>query len=387
MPDEFNGGGTPSSAAPAAAPAASPPPSAPAPSPSSPPAASSAPAPQSSGGTAAGSGSGLSGQPASAAPAAAQWTGVRDALRGYGLDPASFADDHAALAALVNGYQQARQYAPMIPKVQDYLQHADQFGGWMREQEAARAKAEAEKNAWWKAPQFDPSWERFLQRDATGQIVATPDAPPGIVDKFRAAQAHQRDFLQKFAFDPMAQIKPGIEQVAREIAEKIVAEKLGGYQVNNQAQTFIQENSGWLHSRDDQGRLLADAQGQPLLSEWGQRFQGYLERATKMGITDYEARKDFALTAVQRDYLHARTQQGSQSVAAPTAPTPAGDPSKEQFLQQAAARRGGAAAATNQPPGAAPVAPGLSRHSLAARMLADLNANGFAAGQTIEGRR
>jgi hypothetical protein len=260
---------------------------------------------------------------------------VREALAGLGVDlRGQFQDDQAALAHLAVAYRQSQQMQPFVPYLQQYAQHGEQFQAWMRQQ--AQAQQQAQQAQQWKPPEFDPRWQQMVQRNPITQALEpAPGAPPDVVQKLQAAEAHRRSFLEKLPFDPMGALKQaGVEDLIRAEAQKIVQEQLGSYQAQQQAASFIQENSGWLHQRDAQGNVARDPMtGRPQLSEWGQKFAGYLQQLEpRYGA---QAAQNMALTAIQRDFLYARQQAAAQ----PAATAAAGQTANEQFLQQAAAAR------------------------------------------------
>ena len=267
------------------------------------------------------------------------------------------------------------------------MRNADGFNAYLRQQqEAAQKQQAAQQPTWWKAPEYDPSWASKLTRDpATGEVKALPGNDPTLVQKYLAWAEHQRGFLDKFAQNPIEAIKPGIEQIARQMAQEIVQQHLGGYQQQTQAQQVVEQNSAWIHERDAQGRLIMDPRtGKPALSHWGQVYAGYVREAENLGIRDVQKVSRFALTGVQRDYMAARMQQQQ----APQQAAAAGEAAKQQFLQNAGAgvhspnvgsqHAGGVNGAPNNPP------PMKTQRDLAAIMLQNMQAAGFQPNQQLD---
>lgn len=342
-----------SSTAPAA-PAASPAPSGGTPSPT--PTSSPASSPSSVGSGAASPGSAAT--TGTATPAS-----VRDQLRQYGIDPSSFADDSAAIQHLVLAHRQAQQQNQMQPYAQRYFQHAAQFEAWMQQQQAQ--EAQKQQQSWWKAPEYNPAWRNQVQRDpTTGQLVAGPGASPDVVQKLQAWNDHQLGFLDKFAQDPVGSIRPGIEQVVNEVAQRLVQQQLQGYHDQQYTNDYLQQNQ-WLFMRDQQGQQVLDQNRQPVLSNEGRIFRQYLNQASQMGIGRIQDQQQYALGMTQRDLALSRLQ-------APT-PAAANDAAKQQFLQAAAGNH----IAHPGTPGAQVVPPTAPGASLAQRMSAAFQANGF----------
>jgi hypothetical protein len=356
-------------------------------------AASSAPAPASFSTPTSAAGGGTPSPAPAAAAATPEYVSVREALAGYGLDLRSqFPDDHQALQHLIGQVRAAEQNRQMAQYGELYVQHAGPFQQWMREQQQAQAAAAQKQAEWFKAPEYDARWESQLTRDpATGEIRAVPGAPPDLVQKYAAWRDHQRSFLDKFSRDPIGSIRPGIEQVVDQLVQQRVQQHLGQYQERSAAQSFIQENSRWLHARDADGGVLRDERtGAPQLSPLGQRFAAYVGEAQQLGLAGTPAQSKYAMAMVQRDYLAAQAQAGATPPpAAPAAPAAPADPNaaaKAAFLRQAGAGAGGTPAVAPAPQntnGQPPAATGP--RALSQRLMAAMTSNGFAPGQTVLG--
>lgn len=266
-----------------------------------------------------------------ATPAAPQ-VSLRDSLKPLLGDVVTqFQDDEAALHNLALAYKQSQQYQQYAPYLQQYLAHADKFGAYMKEQQAAEQKEQAAKQQWFKAPEYDPAWaDKISQDPTTGQWRVKDGYSPDIVNKFLTAVEHQRGFLNKFAFDPIGAIRPGVEQVAAQVAQQLIQQHLGGYRDEVFARNFVDTNSQWLHQRDAAGNVVYNqATRMPELSDDGRRFRDYVLHAQNtLGIGDVHAQQQYALGMVQRDYAIAQlTSQGAQA---------AGAQAKHNFLAQAA---------------------------------------------------
>lgn len=271
------------------------------------------------------------------------WMGIRDAARQYGYDLGNVADDHAALQQLILRAQQSQQLQQMAQYGQLYLQHADQFQRWQREQQESAQRQQQQAAQWFKAPEWDANWRNLITRDPqTGEYKPAPGAPPDIVQKYLTGLQHQQSFLERFAFDPIGAIKPGLEQMVQQIAGQIAQQQLGGYRDQTFAQGFIQQNSPWLYQQDQNGQQIRGMDGRPVLSQWGQAFRGYVAEAAQSGIGNEEMRAKYAMSMVQRDFLAYQQQLSQQQ--------PAGDAAKQQFIQQAQAAQAAQFPAPQQQP-------------------------------------
>lgn len=268
---------------------------------------------------------------------------VRDVLAGYGLDVRNqFQNDHAALQHLAMVAQQAQQQQQLIPYAQEYLQNAAAFQQWQQEQQRARQAQQQQQESWWKAPEYDPSWKEKIYRDAQGNLQVLPGNDPFLLQKYNAWVNHQQKFLNDFSRDPIGAIKPGIEQMVAQQAQQIVQQQLAAMREQTAAQQFVQQNSDWLHEKQN-GQLVIDPRtGQPALSSLGRQFAQYVFQAHDMGLRDTASQQRYAMALMERDYYAAK--MGGQQGVTQQQTLNAGDAAKANFLQQAAA----AGAATQQ---------------------------------------
>lgn len=247
--------------------------------------------------------------------AAAAGMSVRDFLRGQGLDLSHLQDDHAALSHLTLAYRQAQEAQRWAPYAQQYAQHQEAFQNYLRQQQAQMQQPQAAQS-WWKAPEFDPAWRHQMQRNSvTGQLEPIPGAPADIVDKYHAAVQHQQKFLDKFAFDPMGAIKPGIEEVAQQIAMQVVQQHLGQFQQRSQAEQLINQNADWLYQKDQGGNFVYGPSyqrtGKPELSQTGRMYANHVAALEQGGVRDQTALHQYAYAMTERDVLLARQSQGT----------------------------------------------------------------------------
>jgi len=327
----------------------------------------------------------LGGTPAPATPAgtpaAPEYQSVRDALANYGLDlRGQFSDDHAALQHLIGQVRAAQSLQQLAQYGQAYLQQAPQFAQWQQAQEAARRQAAQAQAQWFRAPEYDPRWLSQITRDSTtGELRVVAGAPPEVLPKYNAWIDHQRSFLDRFSRDPIGAIRPGIEQVVQQVAEQMVQQHLGNYRETSEAQRFVAEHSGWLHSHDAQGHAVMDPRtGREQLSPLGQRFEQYVREAAQMGLQGTQAQARYALGLVQRDYVLAQAQAAAGSGMNPADP---GAAAKASFVQTAQA--GAQAAPGANVNGQAP--PATGPRGLYQRLMANMAANGFGPGQQLVG--
>lgn len=310
---------------------------------------------------------------------------VRDALANYGLDlRGQFQDDHAALQYMALQMRQAQQAQQLAQYGQLYVQHADQFQRFLTQQQEEQRRQQ-QQPGWWNAPQYDPTWSQKIMRDpTTGELRAVPGAPPDTVQKYLQWVEHQKTFLDRFSQDPIGAIRPGIEEVVQQVAQRMLQQQMYVQQDQQVANEFLRQNADWLYAKDQSGQVLANPQtGQPMLSEYGRRFAYYVNEAEQMGLSDSSRQQQYAMRSLQRDYLMQIYQQQGQQQQQVQAPSPQ-QQANQQFLQQAAARNGvgGPVPPAGNVQGSVPVQP--SQRGLEEMLARNLAAAGFGPGQTLE---
>lgn len=306
---------------------------------------------------------------------------VRDVLASYGYDVRNqFQNDHAALQHMAFLARQAQEQQQILPYAQEYMRNAAEFQQWQqqRQQELARQQ-QPKQEPWFKAPDYDPSWQQKIYRDANGNLQVLPGNDPALINKYTAWVEHQQRFLNNFSKDPVGAIKPGIEEMVQQVAGQMIQQQLARMQEQQFAQTFIERNSEWLHERDAQGNLLQDPRtGRPALSSLGRQFAQYVQQAERMGLYDSHTQQQYAMTALQRDFLASRYQQ--------QAGLSQGEAAKQQFLAQAAGQQAAAPAATQANTNGSYQAPnGNSLRGLQELMAREFAAAGIGPGTNLVG--
>jgi hypothetical protein len=300
------------------------------------------------------------------------YTPVREALKIYGLDLPEGVDDHAALQQLILGYRQAQQANQLAQYGQVYLQHADRFNEFLRQQqqaEASRQQQEQQKPWWsqyWSPPEFDKSWTDMIQRNEQGELTIRPGADPSVLPKFLAYQNFRRQQAERLMENPFKFFEEPVRALAREAAQEILQSGFQQQRETSLASDFVQRNSSWLHQRDSEGRLLytttQDGRQVPALTQHGQLFTRYVLEAQQRGMYDVQVQQDYATRMLERDVALAKLNQlqaGSQ-----------GEQQKQQFIQKHAA------GAASHPQVAASVQNGVSQTTTRSS-LADMLRQGF----------
>lgn len=226
-------------------------------------------------------------------------------------------DPRALAERLYSAYQQEQQathalsqYQQVMPIAQEYLQNRTQYEQWKASlnqqqvpvQQQPVATPQPENKSWWDPPALKDSHRRYIVKDENGRDMISPDAP---LDAKAAIQDHfdyRANFAEKFLSNPQEALGPMVQQMAQEQANSIVQEQIQVAAQQHYVSQVEQSNRDWLY----------DADGN--VSKEGIVTKNAIEQATQLGITDPEARWQFALQAVEADLMR-RTLEAQRSTA------------------------------------------------------------------------
>lgn len=267
-------------------------------------------------------------------------------------------------------HRDVSQLRPLAPYLSTYTQYAPQFHDWLKTQQPAGAPPKGENEPWWKEmwnpPEYDHSWESYIQVGADGKKGFAPETPPEVIAKYQSYRQFRTQQAEKMLQNPFQFFEGAIDRRAKTIAESIVKEHLGHLQQKQSASEYIQQNKSWLYDLGPDGnpkvgQTLNPMTGQyiqtPILSQWGQKFYQYAQQRAEWqqsrGVQDEEDMKQWAQTAVERDYAIALYQSGRAQAA------PGGAPASPSLSPQQAANQ--AFLSNNNPPAAMPRSNGNQR--------------------------
>jgi hypothetical protein len=229
-----------------------------------------------------------------------------------------FQDDRTFMEAVLAQAQAANVAQQQIAAMQNYqgaLAQAQQLAAQQRQ--AAAAPAAKPLNAIWNPPEFNPAWQSLVRADEKGVPTLIPGAPADILPKYLAYQQYRQQFAERFLSNPEETLMPLINSAADERARAMVRQEIESRQEAHYIESFVSENSGWLHAKDSTGRTVTNPQnGKPVLSPAGQRFHQYVVAADQSGIKNVRAQEEYARAFLQRDILMAQQQAGGAAAAA-----------------------------------------------------------------------
>ncbi len=220
---------------------------------------------------------------------------------------AGYQDDASFVRAVLAQGAAARSQVDQLSRAIGQLQSQPQLP-----QQQAQAQIPANPvSQVWNPPEYNPAWEALVSRAADGTVTPIPGAPPEVVGKLTAYHAYRRAFADKLTSDPISTLRPLIEQVATEKAQQMAMATTAQAQEQSFIQNFVAQNSGWLHARDANGNVISNpANGQPMLSQMGYRFQQHVAQAQQLGIQGAINQEAYARNQLRHDV--AMEQLGQQ---------------------------------------------------------------------------
>lgn len=304
-------------------------------------------------------------QPEPAPPQPSVWSAFRSLPEFQGVE-----DDRAIAQRLYQALEREKQashalaqYQQVMPVAQQYLRDRPEFEKWRASQQAQSQpqpqpaqQAKPEASPWWNPPKVRDSSRRWIVKDEHGRDTIHAEAPLDAKQELQEYYAYRQDFAEKFLTNPEEALAPMVTRMAQQQAEQIVSQQLADAGRKQYVQTLEDQNKDWLFS-DYQNRVV---------SKEGEAARKYIEHAARMGISDPEARWQYALEMVERDLLHQvtsaqagqyRQQAFQQSLdSIPQAPPPQAAPQRSQaeqnmeYLRRAASRTANRAGVqTNSP--------------------------------------
>lgn len=302
----------------------------------------------------------------------ADYDDIRDYARQAGLDLSHLPDSRAAadyllqLARANNAYlEYGRQLAPYYSQFTQWLQSQQQGGGQQGQQQQQRPANP------FGIPEYDPGWLELVERDANGNWIPKPGAPPDIVFRIQNYSRARQAALDRLLSNPADVLGPVLQQAIQPMLQQYLQQNLGHYQDQQFANQFVSQNSQWLHMRDQNGNIITDPITRtPVLTNEGHRFLQHLRKAEEIGIRSLQDQQAYAMNMLRAEGVTSIFGTSGASNA-----TQQRDASNQNFLNQHNRRQPNhSGSATNLPNGDPPPNPGLS---LRERLLKNLQTNGI----------
>jgi hypothetical protein len=290
--------------------------------------------------------------------------GFRDALKSRGYDVSQFDDDEAIVDHLV---EQARVSArvPQLEQAARYVEYlapyADEIDKLVQaKQQPAAEPTPAEEHYWGTAPEWDPTWEQYLETDASGKVTTAPNSPsPNLHHKYIARRDWERQKASRLVTDPAAAVRPGLQSDFDKINERMdkIEQGLVSKEETQRVNSFVVANENWLYQQDANGQPVIDpASRQPIFSERGAEFVRIAQELQQTGM-DADQIPAYAMRMLPPENGQTIPSSPGATTTAPvpapptTSTPPVADEMKDQFLAGAfTPPRGGASiAAAAQP--------------------------------------
>lgn len=239
-------------------------------------------------------------------------------------------DDRAIAERLFQAFQQEQkatqalaQYQQIMPAAQEYLSHRTEYQKWLQArnnpqpspQQAPvpqQAPPAPKKESWWNPPEISDRHRRYIIKDEDGRDTIDPNAPLDARESITDAWEYKQKFAEKFLANPEEALGPMVQEMAAKQAEQIVQGQLEEAGRNQYVATLEEQNKDWLYDAD--GKWSVE----------GEIAHKAIEQASAMGITDPEARWQYALQTVEADLLRRTmaTQEQNQQANAFTQALP-----------------------------------------------------------------
>ncbi len=232
-------------------------------------------------------------------------------LAQQGLNVGSFASD-AELAQYLQQQQQHQQQLQYLAAIgQRAYPHLAEFEEFQRARASQQGQPQpgqpapqAEPEGYWpKRPEWRDEWANLIEvgQDGVARMKQGYEfaANPAIVDHYNKYKQWQRDRLNSLLEDPVEAIGKGLEERFEQWAQSrglVRKEEIQAERDTQFAQAFIHENASWLFAQDQAGQVMVNpANGKPVPTEAGIRFEKNLAVAKNYGVVNQEAAAQMAL--------------------------------------------------------------------------------------------
>jgi hypothetical protein len=217
--------------------------------------------------------------PPAAQPTQQQVSDAMAAAQGLGIDVSRFKDGADLVNTMWSTVQAMNQEIEQYRAMQAQWQQPQQPAAVPPAPPAATAAPEGFK---WDVPAFDPSWERFVQRDeATGYFRALAPEHAGIAQKVNEYYQWRNKTADRLLTDFPKLVEQAVaskfasqEQAAREAAQA----ELRQWQYDQQINAFEERLAPNLYQ--------TDLRGERVLTPWGQQIIQTVKAYMAQGVQD-----------------------------------------------------------------------------------------------------
>jgi hypothetical protein len=241
-----------------------------------------------------------------------EYQGTLDYAKSRGVDTSGYSDDAAFMDALLQRHSIAQQTDYYAALGRQFLEQAPELQRRLTGAPAAAAPTPAAPPEW-EAPPYNEAWAQMVERDpASGFYLGRPGTPPEIV----TAVNKYVDYQKKYASNPLAAVRPYVEQTVPDMINKAVEQRLAAYQREQTTRSIIAQNAPWMYQQNPQGQVQFGVTGQPVPTPAGMRYMNHVQRLESLGVKDPSAVDQLArqLTAAE---LHAANASQHQAGKVP----------------------------------------------------------------------
>jgi hypothetical protein len=302
-----------------------------------------------------------------AQPTAQQQASFRESFGRYGYDTSRYQSDDDAMRAVAEQMRVLQSQQHFAQLGQQAMPYWGEFQKFIEQQKQQQAAQQAQQSKWWNAPDYDPAWANHIERDPqSGELRLKANAPPDALQNLLKFRDFKAESEIKFFKDPIGTLKPGLEPLVKEIAQRMIQEQLGGYQQQTVVEQLHRRDAPWLYETDEKGQVRYGLDGKPQASIAGRIFDAHTATMLNAGMTNKQEIWEIARKATYADLEMAkRNGQQGQVPAGGAAPQQTNGPINRLQTLGTEAANGGTAQGANT---------GLS---LAERLRQDLQREGI----------
>jgi len=245
----------------------------------------------------------------------------------HGIDLGSkYKSDDEAIRGMVEAYRlngRLGQEAALARRYAGHERDFEQYLQW-RQQQAAQQQQVQQEQPWWNPPQVDPSWNRWVVRDADGNATLRDDTPIEVKRAIEERRTYLERWQNNLFENPTEALKGPLEQFKQQIRQEIFGElQQQEYirQTQAGAQGFVQQNAQWIYERTPEGQWVTDLEGRPVLTHAGGVLTNHILKLQQAGVQDPGMLQQMAMEMTRATLI---AQQNGTAGAASAASAPAG---------------------------------------------------------------
>jgi len=170
-----------------------------------------------------------------------------------------------------------------------YQQHAPEFNEYLQSKQEPIPEVVPEDDVWWKAPEWDDSWNKYIKRDEHGDQFMDESTPLLVRQKIEERQQHLARWTHSLTTDPDKALAPALDRVRRQAvteAQDWFMSQQSEQQTRYQADQIVNQNMEWMFGVNSSGQILRDAGGNTVLTPMGRSYVENVYQLAEGGMSD-----------------------------------------------------------------------------------------------------